>query len=243
MALVDYDKQSEVYDRGRTLPPEALAVWVATARRHIGGARRILDLGSGTGRFSSVLAEGLQAKVIGVEPSAGMRGHAAAKPHHDVNIVAGSAEHLPLVDGIVDAAWLSNVIHHFDDLPAAARELRRVVPTGCTVLIRGAFGSWDVPPSYRFFPGAQSVVDSMPTIPEVMEIFQGAGFGSFYNEQVEQLLAYNLADMVPRIRMRADTTLELISDEEFERGLEELEAAARVENGPVFDHLDLLVIR
>jgi ubiquinone/menaquinone biosynthesis C-methylase UbiE len=243
MARVDYDRQSEVYDRGRTLPPEALAVWVVTARRHLGKIYRLLDLGSGTGRFSATLAEGLGAQVVAVEPSAGMRGHAANKPHPDVRIVSGAAEHLPLRDATADAAWLSNVVHHFDDLSAAAAELRRVVVPGGGVLVRGAFGERDVPTLYRFFPGSRTVVDSMPTMPEVIEVFQAAGFGSFYTEQVEQLLAYSLADMVPRIRMRADTALELIGDEEFERGLAALEAASETEQGPVMDHLDLIVIR
>jgi ubiquinone/menaquinone biosynthesis C-methylase UbiE len=243
MARVDYDKQSAAYDRGRTLPAEALATWALAAKRHIGDADRVLDLGSGTGRFSAVIAEALAADVIGVEPSAGMRGHALTKPRPDVRVVAGAAEHVPLRDSSVDAAWLSNVIHHFDDIAAATRELRRVVAPGGTVLVRGAFGGRDVPSLYRFFPGAQNVVDSMPTIPDVIEAFQDAGFTSFLNERVEQLLAHNLADMVPRIRTRADTTLELLPDEEFERGLELLEAAARVEHGPVLDSLDLLVVR
>jgi SAM-dependent methyltransferase len=37
------------------------------------------------------------------------------------------------------AAWLSVVVHHLADLPAAAEELRRVLVPGGRVLIRGAF--------------------------------------------------------------------------------------------------------
>jgi ubiquinone/menaquinone biosynthesis C-methylase UbiE len=241
MARVDYDKQSASYDKGRTLPAEAMAIWAATAKRHLGRLDTLLDLGSGTGRFSATLADALDAHVIGVEPSAGMREHAKTKLHPNVTVLAGAAEALPLKDSSVQAAWLSNVVHHFDDIDAAARELRRV--TKETVLVRGAFGGRDVPTLYRFFPSAQDVVDDMPTMPEVIDAFEDAGFTSFYNEAVEQLLAHSLAEIVPRIRMRADTTLELISDTEFEHGLELLEAAAEVEGGPVFDHLDLLVIR
>lgn len=241
MARVDYDKQSRVYDKGRSLPPEAIDTWMVTARRHVPDATRILDLGAGTGRFSSALAETFQADVYAVEPSAGMRDRAARKPHELVHVIAGAAEALPLPDASIDLAWLSNVIHHFDDIAQGARELRRTT-TG-TVLVRGAFGGVPVPSLYRFFPGAQRIVDSMPTIPEVVDAFEGAGFGSFRTEQVPQLLAHNLAEMVPRIRLRADTTLELISDEEFAQGVAELEEAARTEADPVIDHLTLLVIR
>ena len=158
-----------------------------------------------------------------------------------MHILAGKAEAIPLRDASIDPAWLSNVVHHFDDLAQAARELRRV--TTDTVLIRGAFGGVPVPSLYRFFPSAQQVIDSWPTMPEVIEAFEDAGFTSFRNEKVEQLLAYNLAEMVPRIRMRADTTLELISDDEFNQGLAKLEEAANHEHGPVTDPIDLLVVR
>lgn len=244
MARVDYDKQSEVYDRGRTLPQEGLDTWMVAARRHAAGdVARLLDLGCGTARFSAPLAEAFAAQVIGVEPSSGMLARAATKRHGSVRLVNGAAEHIPLRDATVDVAWLSNVVHHFDDVPQAAREIRRTVRPAGSVLIRGAFGGRPIPSLYRFFPTTQSVVDTMPTMPEVIAAFQDAGFGSFLSEQVTHLLAHSLADMVPRIRMRADTTLELISDEEFERGLAELEEAARTEPGPVFDALDLLVIR
>lgn len=241
MARVDYDEQARRYDAGRTLPSEALAVWMVSARRHVPRATRILDLGAGTGRFSAALAEAYDADVYAVEPSAGMREQAMTKTHELVHVVAGAAEAIPLPDRSVDLAWLSNVVHHFDDLDQAAAELRRV--TKDAVLIRGAFGGVNVPSLYRFFPGARRVIDSMPGIPEVVAAFAEAGFSSFHTEKVEQLLAHSLAEMVPRIRLRADTALELISDDEFERGLAELEAAAQHERGPVIDPDNLLLIR
>ncbi len=243
MARVDYDKQAGVYDRARELTPEGTAAWMVAARRHAPSAERILDLGSGTGRFSAALADAFEADVIAVEPSAGMRGQAAAKPHDRVHVIAGAAEAIPLADATIHLAWLSNVIHHFDDMHAAAGELRRVVAGGGTVLLRGAVGGKPVPTLYRFFPGTQSVVDSFPSIPQIVAAFENAGFGYFFNEQVTQKLADSLAEMHGRLKLRADSTLEAISDEEFERGLELLTEAARVEHGPVLDTLDLLVIR
>ena len=241
MARVDYDEQSKVYDEGRALPPEGIAVWMVNAKRHVPDAIRILDLGAGTGRFSSALADTYDADVYAVEPSAGMREHARTKPHALVHVVAGVAEAIPLPDASVDLAWLSNVVHHFDDLEQAARELRRV--TKDAVLIRGAFGGVAVPTLYRFFPGSRRIIDSMPGMPEVIAAFEAAGFSSFRSEKVQQLLAHSLAEMVPRIRLRADTALELLSDDEFATGLAELEAAAKTEHGPVIDADNLLTIR
>jgi ubiquinone/menaquinone biosynthesis C-methylase UbiE len=243
MARVDYDRQADRYDRGRSLPQEALDTLMVTARRHAGpDVDTVLDLGCGTGRFTASLADTFEdATVIGIEPSAGMLAQAQTKPHPRVRRLRGRSEHVALRDDIVDLAWLFNVVHHFDDLDEAAREVRRV--TRGTVIVGGAFGHRDVPSLFRFFPASRAVVDSWPTIAEVTDAFQRAGFTTFLNEQVEQLIAHDLADMVPRIAQRADTALELISDEDFERGLRQLEEVARVEHGPVLNALDLLVIR
>lgn len=241
MARVDYDAQSGRYDRGRTLPDQAIDVWMAAISRHVPAPGTVLDLGSGTGRFSAALADALDADVVAIEPSAGMRERARTKPHARVRVVGGTAGALPLRDDVVDVAWLSNVIHHFDDLPTAAAELRRVVSG--TILIRGAFAGRPVPSLYRFFPSTEQVIDTFPSIPQTIAAFQDAGFGSFLSEQVPQLLASSLAEMVPRIAERADTTLEAITDEDFERGLAQLRVAAERETGPVVDPLDLLVIR
>ncbi len=243
MARVDYDKQSERYDAGRTLPDEALALWMANAKRYAGDASSVLDLGAGTGRFSAALAEAFGCRVVAVEPSAGMREQAAPKQRPDIRVVAGRAEAIPLRSETVDLAWISNVIHHLDDIVQAAAELRRVISAGGTVLIRGCFGDTEVPSLYRFFPSTRAIIESFPTKPKVIDILQAAGFGSFFEDKVPQLLAQSLAEMVPRMRLRADTTLELISDEEFEAGMRLLEETAKVETGPVIDDLDLLIAR
>jgi ubiquinone/menaquinone biosynthesis C-methylase UbiE len=157
--------------------------------------------------------------------------------------LGGSAEHLPLVDGSCDAAWLSNVVHHFDDVNAAARELRRVLAEDAPVLIRGAFGGRPIATLYDFFPGTEKTVDSFPSVNDMVDAFQSAGFASFSLEKVEQLLARTMSEMVERIKLRADTTLELLSDEEFAEGVRRMEEAAEQDDGPVLDYLDLLVLR
>jgi len=245
VARVDYDKQSAVYDRGRTLPPEALASWMLAARKHVrDDAQRILDLGSGTGRFSPALAETFDASVIAVEPSPGMRRQAAPKPREHIHLVGGAAEHIPLSDDTVDAAWLSNVIHHFDDVPAAARELRRVVTAGGPVLIRGAFAGRDYTFTlYDFFPETEDHLATFPSVQETIATFEAAGFTDFSVELVEQITARTYADAFEATKLRADTLLEALSDDAFDKGLTKLAEAARTKDGPVVDSLDLFVAR
>lgn len=245
MARVDYDRQSAVYDTGRRFDPDDYVTWRVGLGRHLATGCRLLDLGSGTGRWSNVLADWFDARIVGVEPSTGMRDKAAAKaPDPRVSYVGGRAEAIPAREDSFDAAWLAHVIHHFDDLAAAARELRRVVPAGAPVLIRQAFADrLDGITLFRFFPGAAQIARTFQTVAETVGLFADAGFESMSLEQHTQRTAPSLEDMVPKVRMRADTTLELLPDEEFAQGLELLEETARVEHGPVLDSLDLLVLR
>ncbi|GAH87085.1 unnamed protein product, partial [marine sediment metagenome] len=68
------------YDRGRELPPETLQLWLRVLGECVPRpVSRLLDLGSGTGRFSGPLAEYFSARVVGVDPSLEMVRRAAQK--------------------------------------------------------------------------------------------------------------------------------------------------------------------
>lgn len=112
-----------LYERARPTYPDAAVDWLVPPQ-----ARRVLDLGAGTGKLTRKLRErGLD--VVAVEPSAGMREQlAAALP--DVHLVDGSAEAIPLPDRSVDAVLVAQAWHWVDPdkgLPEVARVL---VPGG-----------------------------------------------------------------------------------------------------------------
>jgi ubiquinone/menaquinone biosynthesis C-methylase UbiE len=103
---VDYDeRQWAVYERGRRLSPERAALWTCVLARYVDSNHHptILDLGSGTGAYSQLLAEAFDASVIGVEPSARMR-RVAEREHADprVRYLDGAAERIPLPDDSCD---------------------------------------------------------------------------------------------------------------------------------------------
>ena len=156
MARVDYNRMAAVYDLGRSLAPEGLEDWRASLRRYVPQRADliVLDVGSGTGRFSTAFAEWFDAQVVGVDPSEGMRREALRKATDPrVSFVAGLGEALALRDAICDCAWLSTVIHHMNDLTLCARELRRVLRGSGTILIRGSFpGRLDHITVFRFSP-------------------------------------------------------------------------------------------
>jgi SAM-dependent methyltransferase len=211
------------------------------------GHPRFLDLGSGTGHFSSALADWFDVEVIAVEPSAEMRAKARQKSTDGrVVHVGGAGEGIPLRRACCDVAWLSTVIHHIPDLGSCARELRRVLTDDGVVLIRSAFpGRLDGITLFRFFPAARRVIDTFPTLEATNDAFEAAGFEQVALEAVPQVSAPSLAEACARVRLRADTTLQGISDAEFAAGISDLERAVAAGDvqAPIVDYLDLLVFR
>jgi ubiquinone/menaquinone biosynthesis C-methylase UbiE len=117
--------------RGRTV--RAVADLAA-----VGPGDRVLDVGCGPGAFLREAAR-RGAEAVGVEPAAQMRRLALrltpARLRARVTVLDGTAEHVPLEDGAVTVAWAVNSAHHWDDLDAGLRELRRVLAPGGRLLV------------------------------------------------------------------------------------------------------------
>jgi SAM-dependent methyltransferase len=255
---VDYDRDGEQYDRtrGQTVGTTAYEAPVRHALEG-GPPGPMLDIGSGTGAWSAVLAAWAERTLVAIEPAAGMRAVAAAiagtaevetggrSARPRVHIVGGQGGSLPLRGGVAGAAWLSTVIHHVGDLDMCARELRRVLAPGAPVLIRSAFpGRYDGIGLVRFFPATRRVLDSFPSVEAVRTAFGDAGFGFVSIERVyEPPVDYRTwRERLPHQRS-VDTILVGVTDDEFADGLRAIDAAIAAGREPEPVGLDLLVLR
>ncbi len=248
--MVDYDqRQHAVYAKARALSPEAMSAWIQTFARHAGPRRplTVLDLGSGTGRFTPALAEEFGGPVYGVEPSQRMRAVAEESARHDrVTYLAGAADRIPLPDGSCDAVLMYLVLHHVRDKPAAAAEVVRVLRPGGRLLLRSVFPErmtdllW-----YRFFPRARAVEEKLfPTLDEVLPTFTAAGLCYVELDTIRHRYASSLAEYADRLRLRAISTFEYLTEEETQAGFAALDAAVAAERTPrpVEEDCDLLVM-
>lgn len=141
---------------------------------------------------------------------------------------------------------MSTVVHHISDLELAAHEARRVLADGGPVMIRQPFsGRHDGILWTHVFPAALRVAEKRhPRIESVAQVFAGAGFRHWEVRAVTEIVAADLDEYTRRIETRADSTLTLIGEEHFERGLAELRRmAAESSPEPVTMTLDLLVLR
>jgi ubiquinone/menaquinone biosynthesis C-methylase UbiE len=247
---VDYDKhQHSVYARGRALSPEAADTWTQSFVRWAGPHRplAVLDLGSGIGRFTPALAETFGGPVYGVEPSQRMRQVAEESAGHPmVSYLPGSAEDIPLPGDACDLVLMFLVLHHVRDRGAAATEVARVLRPGGRLLVRSTFADrlpdlvW-----HRYFPRARAIEQELfPTLDEVVATFAGVGLRYVALEQVRQRFAPSLAGYADRLRLRAISVFEYLTEEEIEDGFARLDAAVAAETVPqaVGADCDLLIL-
>jgi SAM-dependent methyltransferase len=113
---------ADVYERGRPPYPRQAIDWLLP-----GGARRVADLGAGTGKLTRLL-RGRGIDVLAVEPSAGMRQQFRGSVP-GVPVAGGAAERMPLADGSIDAV-LSAQAWHWVDPGRAIPEMARVLRPG-----------------------------------------------------------------------------------------------------------------
>jgi len=123
VAAVGFGQGAAAYEAGRPSYPADSVEWLAEGLG-IAPGRRVLDLAAGTGKFTRLLVP-TGAHVTAAEPVAGMR-RQFEQVLPDIEIVDGTAEHLPFSDDSFDIVTVAQAFHWFD-LPAACREIVRVL--------------------------------------------------------------------------------------------------------------------
>ena len=247
----DYDdKLHEVYHQARSLPEQTTHLWMEHLSRYVAKENPItfLDLGSGTGRFSKVIADWFDCRVIGVEPSDKMRQKAEQSiPDGRIRFLKGDACNLPLPDQSCTHAWLSMVIHHIPNLADCAKELKRVLSEDGLIFVRNAFkDNLKHICMYQYFPRTLEIDSQrLPEISQVTKVFGEHGLSFVSHEVIDQVIDNSFRDHIDRLRQRGISTLELLSDQEFEQGLRNMEYAcpSMDPSKPITEKIDLLVFR
>jgi len=134
----NFEQHSGPDARERQLVPgRSWAAW-ARALGHLLPAWRVADLGCGDG-YLTIEASRWASRVVAIDRSRPVleRARALARRRGVRNITwrQGEIEHVPLRDGSVDLAILSQALHHAADPAAAVAEAARIVAPGGRVLV------------------------------------------------------------------------------------------------------------
>lgn len=218
---LDFDGRVEEFVRHRRVHPEVLGQLLTSGL--FGPETCVLDVGCGTGNYAAALTAATSCRISGIDPSQRMLDSAREAASWE-SLVRGSAESLPFGDDAFDVVISTDVIHHVRDRDAYFDEAARVLrPGGHLVTVTD---SHDTIPRRRplssHFPETVTVeLQRYPPVPRLLEEMAGAGFVE--PRLVEVSRNYDLDD-IQAYRDRAFSSLLLIEEEAFRRGISRLEA-------------------
>lgn len=112
------------------VPPLDFITWALDQAPWHGG-ERVLDAGCGNGAYLRRLKERRVGAITGFDLSRGMLRENVALA---VGLVNGDVQSLPFEDASFDVALAMHMLYHVPDIGRAARELRRVLRPGGTLL-------------------------------------------------------------------------------------------------------------
>ena len=221
IAAPDFGRRAATYDELRPVDDNWWEIYEALVREGDLTGRRVLDVGSGTGNFASALSE--RAKVWGVDPSPQMLEVARSRAPA-VRFKQATAYELPFKDGWFERATMWLVVHHLDR-PRAYAEIRRVLQANGRI----AIATFD--PSYfrifwfrDYFPSMAEIdLARFPTRSDFEHELTAAGFRAPGFTRISQEATVTREVALERIRGRHIATFDLISDDEFQAGVEKAE--------------------
>jgi len=159
-----YERIGRGYATARPEDPRV----AARVRDALGPARRVVNVGAGTGNY-----EPPDLDVVAVEPSEVMIAQRAGRP---APAVRGVAEALPFPTGAFEAALAFLTVHHWTDLAQGVAELQRVARRQVVFLFESSVtaGFWAI----EYFPEALAVpterdapgVDRLRALLDVREV-------------------------------------------------------------------------
>lgn len=225
---VDYKKIAQTYDKGRSYSENKLAFWLDILKKYgnLHSHSMVLDVGCGTGRYAIPLSERCSCSVVGIDVSKEMLEEGKKKfESNRVKWVRADAENLPFSEGIFDFCLMSMVIHHICRKQKAIGEMYRVLASNGRFLIRTCSHEQlkDLP-DYYFFPQALEIdMARIPDVPILQTMLSAAGFAQVYVHEITSPALESTEEYLVKLRSKHTSTLYLLSEQDFNRGLRKAE--------------------
>jgi len=226
--MINYNKISDEYTQHRqNVHPEVLKGLLSTHRD--GKSSTILEVGCGTANYIITLESLTGSSCWGIDPSEKMLSVAQDRSPK-ITFQQGRAEKLEFSTNFFDLIFSVDVIHHVIGHLDYFQEAYRVLKPGgriCTA----TDSEWVLhnrrPLATHFPETIETEIARYPRIPKLAKLMTQVGFVDIKDILVEY--SFHLKD-IQAYRDRAFSSLHLISEEAYQRGITRLEEELR-ENG------------
>ncbi|MGD8603623.1 MAG: class I SAM-dependent methyltransferase [Anaerolineales bacterium] len=220
---VDYDHIASEYDQRFQHDTSTGIASALQGLLEIIAARRVLEVGCGTGHWLGLAAENVNS-IFGLDLSVGML-RQAQRQKLPLVLIQGRAEELPFAAGILDLVYCVNAIHHFNQPEQFIQESARLLRPGGILAV---FGSdphhpdhqWYV---YDYFDGTcQTDLDRFPSQERIHTWMGQCGFEHMQSRPAQWIREEKHGQEVledPFLSKEATSQLTLLSDDAYQTGL------------------------
>jgi len=229
----DYSKIADHYDKLRSAPAE---VWLSKIIEYgkINQNSLVLDVGCGTGRFPLAIFAQTKATIYALEPSIHMLKKAAEKDKpKKISWIQADGQKLPFKNNHFDCVYMTLVIHHIPNKEQALQEIHRTLKQLGKCIIMTNSHTRMKKQILHYFPGLVAIdLKRFPTIPQLKNMMTKAGFRSVHHHIAKHDEGYLPTDeYLDRVRKKHISTLTLLSQEQFNRGIKIFEKKVREQYG------------
>jgi len=185
----------------------------------------VLDLACGTGNYLVKQIEEYKKykiKWLGIDKSQDML-NVAKQKQLNAELISGDACEIPLENESVDYIKIRFAFHHFNDKKKALREIFRILKKDGAVSIYNlcqdySHYSW----VYKYYPQVEEIdKERFPNSMEIFKWLEETGFETQANINTI-IRKFYYSDIIDEVQNRDMSQLNLISDEEYQMGLNKI---------------------
>ena len=227
MAEPDYADSFEKYRSKKT---ETTAALIRSVLRYVppSPGARVIDIGCGTGRYALLLASATKAQIFAADLSREMLKKGRQEDNaQQVSWSLSDACGMPFADESFDAALLFLVLHVVKDSKTALQEAYRILrPGGYCLIFAHSYSQLDRQTIFRLFPEARKLNKRrMLSLTKLKKLVREIGFHHLRTEEFVETITYPRDAFLEKVRGKPNTSLRSMTDDDFQRRYETLEAA------------------
>ena len=221
---------ADSFERYRSQTSETTSALIRSVLQHVSSSpgARIIDIGCGIGQYALLLASATKAQVFATDLSWAMveKGRGKNNVQH-VSWSLSDACRMPFVGGSFDVALLFQVLHVVKDSKQALQEAYRILrPGGHCLILAHSYSQLNRQTVFRLFPEARKLNKRrMLSLTKLKQLVREIGFHHLRTEEFVETATYSRDAFLEKIRSKPNTSLRSISDTDFKRRYEALEAA------------------